>query len=435
MFGYISSLALISLELICCKCFFEIFFEAEQGNRKYISLLLLFFCCMWPCAFSKYLASHMIQKQIFVLFSVTLSMHFYFRTDIKRILVFSVLWQSFLLAIDYSMYAIYIAVFPNDTVEKKYELEVVLLTLFGKMLFLLFIFFIRKKIWEGREDAIPETGWVRFLFFPIFTIIVNIAMFSNFRTVEESNQVVTLFIIAFGLVVMNIIVFYMINDIVKKEAILRQKNAFEIQGKSQWEMYQSLSENYKKQREKSHEYINKITCIRHLLKNKDYTELEEYVEEISGKLNEEHDFINTNHAIINAIINNKYQEAVKKKIVFVFKINDLSDIKISDDDIVIILSNLLNNAIEACEKCREKRVIKLKAVKEENELVISVRNTYQQPVVFRNNEFITTKKINSIEHGIGIRNVIHAVEKNNGFYSIDYKNDEFYFAIVIPEKQ
>lgn len=141
MFGYISSLALISLELICCKCFFEIFFEAEQGNRKYISLVLLFFCCMWPCAFSKYLASHMIQKQIFVLFSVTLSMHFYFRTDIKRILVFSVLWQSFLLAIDYSMYAIYIAVFPNDTVEKNMNWKWFYLLYLGRCCFC-YLFFL-----------------------------------------------------------------------------------------------------------------------------------------------------------------------------------------------------------------------------------------------------------------------------------------------------
>ncbi len=53
-----------------------------------------------------------------------------------------------------------------------------------------------------------------------------------------------------------------------------------------------------------------------------------------------------------------------KNIVFIFKINDLSGINVSDEDIVVILSNLLNNAIEACEKCPDKRVIKMKLVRE-----------------------------------------------------------------------
>lgn len=65
------------------------------------------------------------------------------------------------------------------------------------------------------------------------------------------------------------------------------------------------------------------------------------------------DSIDTNHALINAILNSKYQEAKNKGITFVIKINDLSNIFISDEDIVVILYNLLNNAFEACEKCEK----------------------------------------------------------------------------------
>ena len=61
-----------------------------------------------------------------------------------------------------------------------------------------------------------------------------------------------------------------------------------------------------------------------------------------------------NHVIVNAILNTKYQESEDKGIVFVVKINDLSHAKIQDEDMVIILSNLLNNAIEACQSCTDK---------------------------------------------------------------------------------
>lgn len=66
----------------------------------------------------------------------------------------------------------------------------------------------------------------------------------------------------------------------------------------------------------------------------------------------------------------RYIEETNKGIAFVVKINDLSNIGITDEDIVVILSNLLNNAIEACEQC-ESKMIKLKfAQQEEKNMVV-----------------------------------------------------------------
>ena len=43
------------------------------------------------------------------------------------------------------------------------------------------------------------------------------------------------------------------------------------------------------------------------------------------------------------ILNSKYKETLDKGIVFIFQINDLSGIKMCDEDIVVILSNLLKD--------------------------------------------------------------------------------------------
>ena len=102
-----------------------------------------------------------------------------------------------------------------------------------------------------------------------------------------------------------------------------------------------------------------------LLKNKKYQELERFIDESNSDTAGKIDKIDTNHVIVNSILNTKYREAREKKIVFVVKVNDLSTLKIKDEDIVLILSNLLNNAIEACEKS-ERPVIKVKIMKEQN---------------------------------------------------------------------
>lgn len=79
--------------------------------------------------------------------------------------------------------------------------------------------------------------------------------------------------------------------------------------------------------------------------------------------------------------------------------------KIKDEDIVLILSNLLNNAIEACEKS-ERPVIKVKIMKEQKQIIIiAVINTTDKEPKEECGKFITSKEENTELHGIGIQNI------------------------------
>ena len=99
---------------------------------------------------------------------------------------------------------------------------------------------------------------------------------------------------------------------------------------------------------------------------------------------------------------------------------------------VIILSNLLNNAIEACGTCEDKKVIKFKFVKEDDLIIVVVKNTFNYDIIYENGEIQCTKTSDVDEHGIGIKNVIKIIEKYGGSYVIEDKNKEFYFSIIIP---
>lgn len=231
---------------------------------------------------------------------------------------------------------------------------------------------------------------------------------------------------------MNIVVFYLINDILEREMKMHENKVFQIQAKNQLEMYQSISENFDKQKRKTHEYKNQIACIESLLDKKQYSKLDEYVKKISGSLNNEPDAINTNNIIVNAILNTKYQEAEAKGIVFVFRVNDLSELKMKDEDVVTILANLLNNAIEACELCEDNKVIKFKFVKEDDIIIIAVKNTFSYDVIYENGEIKSTKTSNVDEHGVGIKNVLKIIDKYDGSYVIEDKDKEFFFSIIIP---
>lgn len=425
MFGLIQNILLIFIEIICCKIFYETF--AEIRYKGWINtvqfLLLLGGTCSLVYVFSGYL----IIKQITIILLFTVSMCGHLKISLKKSFVLAVLFDALLLAMDYFVFLILGWLSLESRLSRQqYETGGVLAYLIVKVILLLFVLIIRKQFEKKSLEMMLDTEWLRFLFFPIFTIAAIFAMLSVFEYVKTIEQANLLFVIAFGMVGMNIIVFFLINDILQREINMHEEKVLQMQTKNQLEMYRSISENQKR---KTHEYKNEISCMKRLLAKKQYDKLEEYVK---MSLNGELDTINTNNIIANAVINTKYQEADEKGVVFVFRVNDLSELRIKDEDIVTILSNLLNNAIEACEKCEGKKVIKFKFVKEDDLIIIAVRNTFQDPVVYKNGVIKSTKTTDVEEHGIGIKNILRIVEKYNGSYVIEEQGKEFYFSIIIP---
>ena len=425
------SVLLVFIEIMCCKIFYETFGKIRyKGWINMIQFVLLLGSISFlSFSFSEYFVIRQISG--ILLFSVFMLWHV--KISLKKSFVLAVLFDALLLAMDYLIYLIcrWFSL-GSKSLGQQYEFGLVLASLLAKVILFFIILIIRKQFGKKSMEVMLDTEWLRFLFFPIFTIAAISAMMSVFGYVQTVEQANLLAVIAFGMVGMNIVVFYLINDIVEREMKMHENKVFQIQAKNQLEMYQSISENYDTQKRKTHEFKNQILCIESLLDKKQYSKLEEYVKKIYGSLNNGPDVINTNNVIVNAILNTKYQEAEAKGIIFVFQVSDLSGLKISDEDVVTILTNLLNNAIEACEACEDKKIIKFKFIKEDDMIIIAVKNTFIYDIVYENGEIKSTKTSSVTEHGIGIKNILKSIEKYDGEYIIEDKNKEFLFSIIIP---
>lgn len=431
MFDIMQSILLMLIELMCCKIFFETFGKIRY--KGWINILQFVLLLSSICFLSYSFSGHFVIRQIAIILIVSIFMLWHVEISLRKSFVLAILFDALLLALDYLIYMISRWIpLDSELPGQQYAIGRSLVYLLGKAILFIIILVIRKKFGKKSMEMMLDTEWLRFLFFPVFTIAAISAMLSVFEYIQTVEQVNLLAIIAFGMVGMNIVVFYLINDIVEREMKMHENKVFQIQAKNQLEMYRSISENFDNQKRKTHEYKNQILCIESLLDKKQYSKLEEYVKKIYGSLNNEPDTINTNNVIINAILNTKYQEADAKGIVFVFRVNDLSELKIKDEDVVTILANLLNNAIEACETCEDKKVIRFKFVKEDDRIIIAVKNTFNYDIVYENGEIKSTKISNEDEHGVGIKNVIKIIEKYEGAYVIEDKNKEFFFSIIIP---
>lgn len=431
MFDIIQSVLLIFIEMICCKIFYETFGEVRHKGWINAMQFVLLLGCVYFLSYG--FSDHFVIRQTLGILVFSVFMLWHVRISLKKSFVLAVLFDALLLAMDSLAFLIMGWLSLDMKIsDQQHAIASVLAYLLVKVILFFLILVIRKKFAKKSMETMVDTEWLRFLFFPIFTIVAISVMLSVFEYVQTIEQANLLAVIAFGMVGMNIVVFYLINDIVEREIKMHENKIFQIQAKNQLEMYRSISENFDNQKRKTHEYKNQISCIESLLDKKQYAKLVEYVKKINGSLNSEPDAINTNNVIVNAILNTKYQEADAKGIVFVFRVNDLSGLKIKDEDVVTVLSNLLNNAIEACESCTDKKVIKFKFVKEDDRMIIAVKNTFNNNVVYKNGEIKSTKTMGIDEHGVGIKNVLKIIEKYGGSYVIEHKKKEFYFSIIIP---
>lgn len=433
MFYYIQSFLIIMLEIFCYKMFFEAFGERRTEKNIYKNYGIIAALILSVYFSALFFANYFAIKQISIIIVSTILMYLYINISITKSVILSILFQGLLLVVDYFAFSINTILFLKEkAMDESYRFESSLIVILGKVLLFFIVLIIKKNIGNKYSKILKDTEWIRFIFFPIFTICAIITMLSISNYITSERQADVYFIIAFGLAGMNIIVFYLINDILEREMKLHKNKIFEMQVKSQTNMYLSISESFDKQKKKTHEYKNQIICIDSLVKKKNYAELEEYIKSISDNLNKELDAINTNNVFVNAILNIKYQEAINKNIIFVIKVNDLSNVEISNEDIIIILSNLLDNAIEACEKCSGKKILKFKFINENDFIVISVKNTYSDNILYSNGRILTSKE-NKEEHGVGINNIVNTIKKNDGSYIIKSNRNEFYFSILISK--
>lgn len=114
-----------------------------------------------------------------------------------------------------------------------------------------------------------------------------------------------------------------------------------------------------------------------------------------------------------------------------FTVGDLHDIRLSDDDIVIVLGNLLENAIQECERVSaegQTAYIKVKFINTESKLILTVRNPVVEKVMIKDN---IVQGVQKDGHGIGLSNIESVVENNGGTFAISCDEKEFTAVVMI----
>lgn len=197
--------------------------------------------------------------------------------------------------------------------------------------------------------------------------------------------------------------------------------------------YMNVENNQEKIKRLYHDMKNHMICIANL---DDIEKVHEYVKNINLEINSMDNHFNTGNKIVDIIMSDKKCLCIKKGI-SLNSFLDFSKLNFIDmTDLCIILSNALDNAIQACEKIKNDKTpkyINIKVTYVKNFCVINIENSKVNKVLRVNGRIVSDKK-NKFIKGIGIKNIKDVVRKYDGEVNINFDKNKFLLTIMIPLK-
>ncbi len=284
--------------------------------------------------------------------------------------------------------------------------------------------FFHDKIKLKKEEYI-----IVIIFYIIFLIVVllSIAMSRNvdFSLIWQK----TFLILDMLMFIANIIVLKMIFHINQQNHYEMENALLYMQITQQEKRIREGEKNYREVQLLRHDLKRYLVTYRQLLQEGKYEVIEADIDKILGKrLNTNH-CVYTENTILNAVICEKMEQCSIKNIKIEVQVN--ADKDMDSIEYGVVLSNLLDNAIEAEEQEKEEnRYICLNIGVEQNMIHLVVSN-YIAESVLQNNTLLETSKKNKQLHGIGLRGVKEFVKNKKGEIEIFEENHMFVVHICV----
>lgn len=179
-----------------------------------------------------------------------------------------------------------------------------------------------------------------------------------------------------------------------------------------------------------HDMKNHIMVAVSYLNSGDTQQAKDYLSAVLDNLNKSYSYIQTGNSVMNYIINSKLEYAHSQGIEFKAEIENLPFDKMGSVDFSALLSNVLDNAVEASQGSSNK-FIYVAILKKRAYDTILVKNSIDSSVLEKNPQLLSSKKDNE-QHGYGIKQIKAIAEKYEGIVDIYEEDNMFCVNVMIP---
>lgn len=286
----------------------------------------------------------------------------------------------------------------------------------------------RKNMIRSGLKIIPDHLYVLIL----VALLLSGEMFGcipiDFERVKIRNNIINFSAVLIVPIFM-VLIIYLLFNCISKQYFENISLLMEKQVEQQVEHYKKINKLTDDLREFRHDYKNHMICLQSLLNNKQYDEALSYVKSITNQEILDLNKFFSGNQIADAILTDKNELAQKNncKIIFDGSVSD----EISVSNLCTILSNALDNSIEACSKIDsdETQIIDVKCVASELIQIIRISNPNLD-----NNAVTETSKADRKNHGFGLSNIRRTVERMDGQMIISSQYPTFVLEIEFKVK-
>ena len=279
---------------------------------------------------------------------------------------------------------------------------------------------------ENKEHN-SKPYWVM-LIMPLSSII----MMTIFRNISISSDLSSknyvLWVFSALLVLFSNIIVFIIFETSQKDAIeLSDLKAIQQQAENDERYFEVIEQSNKDMQVFAHDIKNHFIQIRNM---EDLESAKNYIDSIYAQIETFSSIGISQNKMLDLIISKYIKLCESKDIKFSVDVKTANLNYIADSDLSTLLNNLLDNAVEAAEQTKEKRIALKICSKSKTFDALTLSNSCNSPPSVSGKKLQTTKK-NKRFHGIGLKSVIKTVDKYNGIYDWNYYDDEKSFETVI----
>lgn len=424
--AFISKLSIITIEWLCFKIMID--YLSEQKTDKKTRFLTFVICVLVSLIPSKYVKSIFYLSMGFMFYKINYKVTLY-----RSVVITSVFWIVVMLIKTVGLGIIMEGNLMGNNIDIYNYFSSLEIMTFSVVIFIgtsvLYKYFRYYKDINKRYFIL--------IFFPICANILSLGIVllnkanKLFNTSIMSNF--SVFFMGVLMVSSNIFMVFLFRKIARDNQVYIENKIIKDKMDMEYKYYSKMRENQENIKKLYHDMRNHMMCIGSL-ENKGEA-VSEYISELNSEISNCESLFNTGNIILDIILSEKKEICTSKGIDLVAHIEFSKCGFIKMNDVCTIFSNILDNAIEACEKIESDEISKVITMKSsyinQNFFVMKIENTKINKIEINQGKIITDKE-NKITHGIGIENIKKTVHKYDGELDINYKENKFIMKILIP---
>lgn len=200
------------------------------------------------------------------------------------------------------------------------------------------------------------------------------------------------------------------------------------------QQYEAIEKAYTDHATLYHDMEHHLQAIYHMAEEEGNKKIQEYIANLYTPVIHYNRLIWTHIGIVDSILNEKKELAASYGIELTIDAEVPYNSGIAEDDFCIILSNLLDNAIESTKHIsipQEEKMISISLRRIHQFLIISVKNPFHSTLIRRGPFWATTKTTHEELHGWGLKSVKSSVQKYQGKLTTSAENGIFCTTAIL----